>query len=93
MQPHVQSQFDVRENPRSTLRSVRLAVRERILATSCACMYPSLPVDKRLTSTALFIRHIFRARFPGTATDVTIFVHHSDRTVTRATRLSELLKH
>ena len=72
MQPHVQSQFDVRENPRSTLRSVRLAVRERILATSCACMYPSLPVDKRLTSTALFIRHIFRARFPGTATDVTI---------------------
>jgi len=62
-----QYQPDVRENP----RSAHLAVRERILPTPCACTYPTLSIEKRLASTAIFIQQLFRARFPGTATDVT----------------------
>lgn len=69
MQP--QSQLEVRANSVWNSRQARLAVRERILTTSCACKHPTLPPEKRLASTARFIQHLFHARFPGTTTDVT----------------------
>jgi hypothetical protein len=68
------SRLDGPANPQWNRRATRLAVRERILTTSCGCAYPALSVEKRLASSALFIRHLFRARFPGTAgtaTDLT----------------------
>src|SRR3954467_14505031 len=65
------SQLEARENPLRNPRSARLAGREGILTTSCGCTYPTLAVEKRLASTALFIQRLSRARFPGTATAVT----------------------
>ena len=53
-------------------RPARPDVQERILKSSCACAYPTLSVKVRLASTALFIQHLFRARFPGTITDVAV---------------------
>src|SRR4029079_16997403 len=56
------------ENPRRTARLTRLTTRERLLPTSCPCAYPTLPIKKRLAQTAVFIRDLFHARFPGTTT-------------------------
>ena len=57
------------ENARRDPRSVHLATRERLLPTSCACAHPTLPIQKRLGLTAVFLQSLFRARFPGTSTD------------------------
>jgi hypothetical protein len=52
-------------NPHRNPLSARLTTRERILSTSCGCAYPTLPIQKRLTLTAVFIQSLFRARFPS----------------------------
>jgi hypothetical protein len=42
-------------------------VKEKVFSSDCGCAYPGLSVESRLQASAVFVQHLFRRRFPGTA--------------------------